>query len=67
MSTQESESAFADYFYCLLGKKPVYLVTGTELKEKGSANEPLLSKDITIIKEYTNDYNYLKQILTKNQ
>ena len=57
-----SESCMADYFYMLLGNKPVYLVTGTELSEKGSAEEPLLDSDITIIKEYTEDYEYLKEI-----
>ena len=55
----------ADYFYFLLGNKPVYLVTGTELKERGSANEPLLGNDIKIIKEYTDDYEYLKSILRR--
>ena len=60
-----SESAMADYFYSLLGNKPVYLVTGTELKERGSANEPLLGKDIKIIKDYTADYEYLKNILRR--
>ena len=58
-----SEAAMADYFYMLLGNKPVYLVTGTELKERGSANEPLLGNDIKIVKEYTDDYEYLKSIL----
>lgn len=57
------ESAMADYFYFLLGNKPVYLVTGTELKERGSANEPLLGSDIEIVEEYTDDYEYLKSIL----
>ena len=60
-----SESAMADYFYFLFGNKPVYLVTGTELKERGSANEPLLGDDIKIIKEYTDDYKYLKSILQR--
>ena len=60
-----NESAMADYFYFLLGNKPVYLVTGTELKERGSANEPLLADDIEIIKEYTDDYEYLKGILRR--
>lgn len=60
-----SESAMADYFYFLLGNKPVYLVTGTELKERGSANEPLLGNDIEIVKEYTDDYEYLKNILRR--
>ena len=65
LPTSASESAMADYFYCLLGDKPVYLVEGTELAEKGSAGEPLLDTDISIIREYTNDYNYLKHILRK--
>ena len=60
-----SEAVMADYFYFLLGNKPVYLVTGTELKERGSANEPLLGNDIEIIKEYTDDYEYLKSILRR--
>lgn len=60
-----NESAMADYFYCLLGNKPVYLVAGTELKERGSANEPLLGHDIKIVKEYTDDYEYLKSILRR--
>lgn len=54
-----SESAIADYFDFLFGNRPVYLVTGTELSERGSAREPLL-KDVQIIKEYTEDYRYLK-------
>ena len=57
-----SESAMADYFYMLFGNKPVYLVEGTELEEKGSAGEPLLGKDIRIVREYTDDYEYLKKI-----
>ena len=65
LPTNASESAMADYFYCLLGNKPVYLVEGTELAEKGSAGEPLLDTDISIIQEYTNDYNYLKRILRR--
>ena len=60
-----TETAMADYFYMLLGDKPVYLVTGTELAERGSVNEPLLDKDITIIREYTEDYEYLKRIHTR--
>lgn len=60
-----SECTMSDYFYHLLGDKPVYLVEGTELEECGSAGEPLLSDDIRIIKEYTDDYDYLKKILRK--
>ena len=58
-----TQDGLADYFYCLLGNKPVYLVTGTKLLEKGSANEPLLDTDISIVKEVTKDYDYLKSIL----
>ena len=60
-----SETAMADYFYMLMGNKPVYLVTGTELSERGSVNEPLLGADIEIIQEYTEDYEYLKRIHTR--
>ena len=59
-----SEGSVADYFYFLLGDKPVYLVTGIELNECGSAQEPLL-KNVTIIKEYTEDYANLKRMLSK--
>lgn len=58
-----SKNTLADYFYMLLGNRRVFLVTGTELSEKGSANEPLLDSDIIIIKEVTEDYDYLKSIL----
>lgn len=60
-----NEAGVADYFYELFGNKPVYLVTGTELAQKGSDGEPLLGKDIKIVKELTDDYNYLKSIMTK--
>jgi len=60
-----SENCMADYFHLLFGNKPVYLVTGTELPQKGSAGEPLLDTDIQIIEEYTEDYEYLKKILTR--
>lgn len=60
-----SEDCMADYFYHLFGNKPVYLVEGTELKERGSANEPLLGKDIKIVSEYTEVYKYLKRIHTR--
>jgi len=57
-----SKDAVSDYFYHIFGDRPVYLVTGDELIEKGSDGEPLL-KDVTIIREYTKDYAYLKGIL----
>ena len=60
-----SESGMADYFYMLFGNKPVYLVEGSELEEKGSAGEPLLGKDIRVVCEYTDDYEYLKKILRR--
>ena len=62
-----TQDGLADYFYCLLGNKPVYLVTGTKLLEKGSANEPLLDTDISIVKEVTKDYDYLKSILYRDR
>ena len=57
-----TESCMADYFYMLMSNRPVFLVTGTELKEKGSAGEPLLTTPLTVIKEYTKDYNSLKSV-----
>jgi len=60
-----SENCMADYFHLLFGNKPVYLVTGTELPQKGFVGEPLLDTDIQIIQEYTEDYEYLKKILTR--
>ena len=57
-----SESCAADYFYFLFSSKRVFLVTGDELPQKGSAGEPLL-KNVKIIKEMTDDYNYLKTIM----
>jgi len=62
-----SESAMADYFYMLLSDRPVFLVTGTEIEERGSAGEPLLTNSITIIREYTEDYRYLKSIHSKKE
>lgn len=62
-----SESAMADYFYMLLGDKPVYLVSGTELESVGSAGEPLLGTDVHIVRDYTEDYKYLKAIHTRNK
>ena len=58
-----TESCIADYFNFLFGKKRVFLVTGDELSQKGSVKEPLL-KNVKIIKEITDDYKYLKRILT---
>jgi len=60
-----SEDCMADYFYHLLGNKPVYLVEGTELQERGSVNEPLLGEDIKVVSEYTDAYKYLKRIHTR--
>ena len=63
LPSNASETCMADYFYFLLGNKPVYLVEGEELQEKGTVGEPLL-KDIRIVAEYTQDYDYLKKIHT---
>ena len=60
-----SEDCLADYFYMLLSDRNVYLVTGEELDEKGSVGEPLLVGNIEIIREYTEDYDYLKKIHTR--
>lgn len=59
-----TEDTLADYFYCLLGNKPVFIVTGTEVGQ-GAVGEPLLGQDIKIVKEITEDYNYLKTILIR--
>lgn len=59
------EDAMADYFYMLFGNKPVYLVEGSELEERGSVGEPLIGKDIRVVREYTDDYEYLKKILRR--
>ncbi len=67
MPDNPSENTLADYFYMLLGNRRVFLVTGTELSEKGSANAPLLNSDITIIKEVTDDYDYLKATLYRTR
>ena len=61
-----SESVYADYFYFLFSDKRVFVVTGDELAEKGSSGEPLL-KNVEILEEITNDYKYLKSILTRNR
>ena len=61
-----TEACMADYFYMLLSNRPVFLVAGTELEEKGSAGEPLLTAPITIIRDYTNDYHYLFKICQDN-
>ncbi len=60
---QPSESCYADYFYFLFSNKRVFVVTGDELTETGSCNEPLL-KNVKILEEITDDYQYLKDIHT---
>lgn len=57
-----NEDGYADYFYLLMSNKPVYLVTGTETPDVGPVGEPLLDSDIRIVKDLTEDYNYLKKI-----
>lgn len=59
-----SEAAIADYFYCLLGDKPVYLLEGEELPEKGHAGEPLLV-NFKVTNDITSDYDYLKVVLKR--
>ncbi len=61
-----SESAYADYFYFLFSNKRVFIVTGDELTEKGSSDEPLL-KNVKILEEITDDYEYLKRIHTRDR
>ena len=61
-----SESCVADYFYCLLGNKPVYLLEGEELPEKGHAGEPLLV-NFKVTEEITKDYDYLKSVLRRDR
>lgn len=65
MPDNPNECCIADYFNFLFGNKKVFVVTGTELEEKGSCGEPLLGDDIKVIKEITNDYEYLKKIHTR--
>lgn len=55
-----SESCVADYFSFIWGDRPVYLVTGEEVGI-GSACEPIL-KNVVVIKELTEEYNYLKTL-----
>lgn len=55
------ECAVQDYFGFVWGNKPVYLVTGDELDEKGACGEPLIV-NVKIIKELTDDYKYQKDI-----
>ncbi len=62
-----TEACMADYFYLFLSDRPVYLVTGTELEQKGSVGEPLLVAPITFIRNYTDDYRYLKSIHSQNK
>ncbi len=61
MPQKPSEVCVHDYMMYIWGNKRVFLVTGTELEEKGSAGEPLL-KDIQIIEELTDTYQYFKSM-----
>lgn len=56
-----NECTVQDYFGFIWGNRPVYLVTGDELDEKGACGEPLLT-NVKIIKELTDDYKYQKHI-----
>ncbi len=62
-----TEACMADYFYMLLGDRPVYLVTGNELNEKGSVGEPLLANSVTVIRDFTEEYRYLRDIHSANK
>lgn len=46
-----NKDAISDYFKLLLGDRPVYVLKGVELLDKGTDGEPLL-KDIEIVEEY---------------
>ena len=59
-----NENAVQDYFGFIWGTKPVYLVTGDELNEKGACGEPLIV-NVNIIKELTDSYKYQKEIFSK--
>ena len=58
-----SETALADYISHLFGNRKVYLVTG-DVVGTGTVGEPLLN-NVTVIREYTDDYEYLKGILRR--
>lgn len=58
-----NEVALADYIGHLFGNRKVYLVTGNVVG-KGTVGEPLL-ENVTVIREYTDDYEYLKDILRR--
>lgn len=53
-----NEAGIQDYFDMLFSDKPIYLVTGQEIRLEGACREPLLT-DVTVIKKL--DYSYLKQ------
>lgn len=46
-----NEDAIADFYKLLWSDRPVYLLTGTELNNKGTDGEPLL-KGTEIVEEY---------------
>ena len=48
-----------DYFGMLFSNKPVYLVTGSEMRLEGADREPLL-EDVVVIRKL--DYSYLKDM-----
>lgn len=58
MPNDVNENGIIDYFRFLFSDKPIYLVTGTEMRIEGADREPLLCDDITIIKKL--DYSWLK-------
>ena len=58
-----NETSVSDYIGYLFGNKEVYLVTGREIGT-GAVGEPLL-ENITVIREYTDDYECLKEFLRR--
>lgn len=61
MPQNPSDSCIHDYMMYIWGNKRVFLVTGIELKDKGSVGEPLLT-NIHIVKELTDTYQYFKSM-----
>lgn len=62
MPENPNDDCIADFFYDLLTtNKPIYVVTGDELPERGTDGEPLIT-NAKIVKEITKDYNYLKSL-----
>ena len=65
MPKDVNENGIMDYFRLLFSDKPIYLVTGTEIRIEGADREPLLGDDITIIKKL--DYSWLKTNIRESE